>query len=97
MLNIDRDALGVYDLSVSTVINILDKYVRRNIVSSRSITIDDEIVRYAVKIRDYDTLELEDLKNILITTPGDEQLMHSQIADFTEQKVTGRIWLADPQ
>ncbi|MCH7781484.1 efflux RND transporter permease subunit, partial [candidate division KSB1 bacterium] len=97
VLNINRDALGVYDLSVSTVINILDKYVRRNIVSSRSITIDDEIVRYAVKIRDYDTLELEDLKNILITTPGNEQLRLSQIAEFTEQKVTGSIRRADQQ
>ena len=42
-------------------------------------------------------MELEDLKNILITTPGDEQLRLSQIAEFTEQKVTGSIRRADQQ
>jgi len=91
IIRIKRDALSTYNLSVSTVISIINRYARRSSIGTSSINVQDKLVRYAVKIKDFEELQLEDLKNVIISTPGGEQVRLTQIVEFDEQRVMGSI------
>lgn len=91
VIRIKRDALSTYNLDVATVISIINRYARRSSIGTSSINVQDKLVRYAVKIKDFEELQLEDLKNVIISTPGGEQVRLSQIVEFDEQKVMGSI------
>ncbi|MFC1513768.1 efflux RND transporter permease subunit [candidate division KSB1 bacterium] len=91
IIKVKREDLAAYDLNVRTVINIISRYVRRSRLLTNTMIINDENIRYAVKIKDYEELQLEDLKNVLINTPDGGIVRLSQIADFDERKIIGSI------
>jgi len=91
VIRIKRAALNPYNLDVATVISIINRYARRSSIGTSSINVNDELVRYAVKIKDFEELQLEDLKNVIVSTPGGEQVRLSRIVEFDEQKVMGSI------
>jgi len=87
---IKRDELSAYDLDVQTVINQVDRYLRGN-VRRTSVKIGGEEVQFAVKVKDFERFQLDELKNVVISVPNGAQVRLSKIAEITEQRTMEEI------
>ncbi|MFC1729870.1 efflux RND transporter permease subunit [candidate division KSB1 bacterium] len=90
VIKIKRDELSKYNIDVQRVISVIDRYLRGGSVES-SIKIQGEQVRFAVKVKDYERFQLDELQNVVISVPGGEQIRLAEVAQIDEQRTMAEI------
>lgn len=93
---INREKLSEYGISVSELFSLLSKTTQGNITYSH-FNISNEFVNYQIKFSNYDKVQLEDLKKLILVSNGREKLKVEDLINFKEQKVLSSIVREDQQ
>lgn len=93
---IDRNRLSAYGITVQELFNIIAKNTSGNMSYSR-FKILNESVNYRVKFSNYDKLQLDELKNLIVNENGKEKFKVSDLITFEERKVLSSINRVDQQ
>ncbi|MCX6168632.1 MAG: efflux RND transporter permease subunit [Ignavibacteriales bacterium] len=93
---IDRSQLAAYGISVQELFAIIAKNTSGNMNYSR-FKILNESVNYRVKFSNYNDMQLDELKNLIVNEKGNERLKVSDLVTFEERKVLSSINRIDQQ
>ena len=93
---IDRSRLSAYGITVQELFNIIAKNTSGNMSYSR-FKILNESVNYRVKFSNYDNIQLDELKNLIVNENGKEKFKVSDLITFEERKVLSSINRVDQQ
>ncbi len=93
---IDRSRLAAYGISVQELFAIIAKNTSGNMNYSR-FKILNESVNYRVKFSNYNDIQLDELKNLIVNEKGIERLKVSDLVTFEERKVLSSINRIDQQ
>lgn len=93
---IDRNRLSAYGITVQELFNIIAKNTSGNISYNR-FKILNESVNYRVKFSNYDNVQLDELKNLIVNENGKEKFKVSDLITFEERKVLSSINRVDQQ
>lgn len=93
---INRAALSRNNINIDEIIASVNKNTD-GMFGNNSFYMQGEQVRYNVKYSNFKTLQLEDLKNIIITSSKGDKFKLRDLIDFTEQKAIGNILREDQQ
>jgi len=93
---IDRNRLSAYGITIQELFNIIAKNTSGNMNYNR-FNILNESVNYRVKFSNYDNIQLEELKNLIVNENGKEKFKVSDLITFEERKVLSSINRVDQQ
>jgi len=93
---IDRNRLSAYGITVQELFNIIAKNTSGNMGYNR-FKILNESVNYRVKFSNYDNIQLDELKNLIVNENGKEKFKVSDLITFEERKVLSSINRVDQQ
>jgi multidrug efflux pump subunit AcrB len=93
---IDRDRLVAYSISVQDIFSIIAKNTTGNMSYNR-FKILNESVNYRVKFSNYNDIQLDELKSLIVNENGKEKLKVSDLITFEERKVLSSINRIDQQ
>jgi len=93
---INRSQLAGYGISVQELFSIIARNTSGNLSYNR-FKIMNESVNYRVKFSNYNDIQLEELKNLIVNEKGNERLKVSDLVTFEEQKVLSSINRVDQQ
>ncbi|MFA3782623.1 efflux RND transporter permease subunit [Melioribacteraceae bacterium 4301-Me] len=94
--NIQRDKLAAFGVDVNDLFSIIAKNTAGNF-SYNVFRIDNEAVQYRVKFSNYSNIQLEELKNLIVTEGEREKLKVKDLINFQEKKVLSSINRVDQQ
>jgi len=84
VIRIDREQLSKFNLNVRYVISVIDRYLRGG-ETGTNIKINGEEIRFAVKVKDFERFQLEELEDIVVSVPGGDKVRLSEIAHVERQ------------
>ncbi len=93
---INRDRLAAYSISVQDLFSIIAKNTTGNMSYNR-FKILNESVNYRVKFSNYNDIQLDELKSLIINENGKEKFKVSDLIAFEERKVLSSINRIDQQ
>lgn len=93
---IDREQLAAYGITVQGLFNIIARNTSGNMSYNR-FKISNESVNYRVKFSNYNDIQLDELKSLIVNENGKEKLKVSDLITFEERKVLSSINRVDQQ
>lgn len=89
-LQVNRKQLMQYDLSPAQVLNSVQTYFKENF-GRQKIRMGASELEYRIKIKGYKDFNLNELKQLIITTPSNKKVRVNQVALIGERQVLSRI------
>jgi len=96
VIRIKRDKLAAFNVDVAQVIGVIERHVRSSGGASMT-KIGGEEINYAVKVKDFEELQVEDLNNVMFTNALGESVRMRDVTEIGTQKVMNQIDRKDQQ
>ena len=93
---IDRQNLVKNHISVDEIFNTISKSTRGNI-SHNKFSVGNDEISYSIKYDNYDEIQLDEIKNAIISANGDGYFKVGELINFEEKKVLSAINREDQQ
>ncbi len=96
VVEIDRDALNRYDMSVQEFVSRMNSVIRGQTGQSM-LKLGGEEIRFDVKIEGFETVDLRELEETIVTGPAGRGIRIGDVVAITPEEILARIRREDQQ